>query len=103
MSLKKFHYKKGTEMCLTCKFIDEYTLNDADEGEAPVCWNGDALCSIRDISQPLSDDNRLFVSPYSVKCPKYERCTERQADYLDIYCPEEGKVVPNPNDHSKVE
>lgn len=24
MSLKRYHYDKGDELCYTCKFIDEY-------------------------------------------------------------------------------
>ena len=33
MSLKRFYFDKNIEMCRTCMFIDEYTLNVNLEGE----------------------------------------------------------------------
>lgn len=46
MSLKKFYYDKGTEICLTCKFIDEYAYNVHKDGNVPHGYDGCAECCI---------------------------------------------------------
>lgn len=38
-----------------------------------------------------------FISPCWKACSKYKRCTERQADYLDIFDPKTQSVIENPH------
>lgn len=102
MSLKRHFYDKGYELCYTCKFIDEYALNVNDEGETPHGWDGTAVCCVFNEAEKESVDNRLWVSPCWKACSKYERCTERQADYLDIFDNVSKTVIANPNDISKI-
>lgn len=102
MSLKRYHYDKGDELCYTCKFIDEYAFNVNDDGEVPHGWDGTAWCDAFDKSQPKSINNRLWISPCWKACPKYVKCTERQADYLDIYDHKTQSIINNPNDISKI-
>ena len=83
-------------------FIDEYALNVRSNGEVPHGYDGAALCSVFNDEEKGSADNRMFVSPLWCLCPKYKRCTERQADYLDIYDEVQRKIIPNPNDISKI-
>ena len=102
MSLKKYHYDKDDKLCYTCKFIDEYAFNVNDEGEVPHGWDGTAECCKFDKSKPQSNENRLFISPCWKACPKYEKCTERQANYLDIFDYKTQSIVKNPNNISKI-
>lgn len=47
----------------------------------------------------------MFIDEYTlnvndngkIPCKKYKRCTERQADYLDIFDEETKTIVTNPN------
>lgn len=103
MSLKKYYYDKFIEACYTCKFIDEYCVNVADKGEEPHGYDGTAFCCKYDHNEPEGKDNRFSVSPLWKACIKYERCTLRQAKYLDIYDPKKKKIVKNPNDISKID
>ena len=48
-------------------------------------------------------ENRLWISPCWKACCKYKRCTERQADYLDIFHALTQTIIENPNDISKIE
>lgn len=102
MSLKLGKFNGGLEICHTCMFIDEYTLNVSDEGEIPVGYDGTSICGIHNDNEEESIDNRLFVSPYWAACKKYKRCTERQAKYLDIFDTETQTIIKNPNDISKI-
>jgi len=101
MTLKRYYYDAEVENCMTCKFIDEYGCNVRPEGRAPMGYDGTAFCEKYDHEKADGPDNRWSVSPLWKKCAKYERCTERQADYLDIYV--DGEIVPNPNDISKID
>lgn len=103
MSLKKFYYNKNIEICYTCKFIDEYAMNVADDGEEPFGYDGGAWCCMFDVNEPESNDNRDFISPLWKACKKYVRCTKRQAEYLDIYDEKKQRIVKNPNDISKID
>ena len=49
-----------------------------------------------------SSDNRLFISPVWKACSKYQKCTERQSLYLDIYDRKTNSIISNPNDISKI-
>jgi len=90
-------------MCYTCMYIDEYALNVNGEGEIPHGWDGTAECCVFNDKEPESIDNRLWISPYWKACPKYKKCTERQADYFDIYDFKTQSVIKNPNYISKEE
>ena len=103
MSLKKYYYDMGYEMCHTCKFIDEYALNVNDDGEVPHGYDGIAVCCAYDEKEPESDDNMEFISPCLKACKKYVKCTKRQAEYLDIYDEKKQRIVKNPNDISKID
>lgn len=103
MSLKKYSYDKNIEMCLTCKFIDEYAFNVYDEGEVPHGYDGMAVCNAYDKNQPEDSDNMMCVSPLWKACKKYVRCTLRQAQYLDIHDLKTNKIIKNPNDISKID
>ena len=96
MSLKRLRFDKNFEICHTCMYIDEYTLNINDEGEIPSGYDGTAICCIHNDKEEESKDNRLFISPCWGACKKYKRCTERQADYLDIFDPETQLIIQNP-------
>lgn len=102
MSLKKHYYNKGVECCHTCKFIDEYALNIKDEGETPQGYDGTAVCCKYDKSKAESSENRLWISPCWNACHKYQQCTERQANYLDIFDEQSQSIIKNPNDISKI-
>ena len=102
MSLKRFAYNRNIEICYTCKFIDEYVMNVNGEGEVPHGYDGTALCCVFNNKEKESIENREFISPSWKACNKYERCTERQADYLDIFDEETQTIIPNPNDISKI-
>lgn len=103
MSLKKYYYDRGYEMCYTCKFIDEYAMNVSDDGYVPHGYDGIAFCCAYDEKEPESDDNREFISPCWKACKKYVKCTKRQAEYLDIYDYKKQRIVKNPNDISKID
>ena len=103
MSLKKFYYNKNIEICYTCKFIDEYAMNVADDGEEPFGYDGTAFCCLYDSTLPDGSDNMMCVSPLWKACKKYVRCTKRQAEYLDIYDEKKQRIVKNPNDISKID
>ena len=103
MSLKKWHYDRGDELCYTCMYIDEYVCNVAENGEVPHGYDGIAICCKYNKDKKKSNDNRFSVSPTWKACKQYRRCTERQARYLDIYDKKSDSVVPNPFDISKVE
>ena len=102
MSLKRFSYDRNHKICFTCKFIDEYVMNVHGEGEVPHGYDGTALCCVFDNTEQESSENREFISPLWKACHKYEKCTERQADYLDIFDEETQTIIPNPNDISKI-
>ena len=97
MSLKRFHFDKGHECCYTCMYIDEYAFNMSDKGEIPSGYDGMAICCKYNYKEPDSNDNRLFISPCWKICSKYKKCTERQADYLDVYNEEKQTIIKNPN------
>lgn len=102
MSLKRLYYNKDTKCCRTCMFIDEYAFNVNGEGEVPHGWDGTALCCKFNDAKPETKENRRFVSPCWEACEKYEKCTERQAEYLDIFDRVTQTIVKNPNDISKI-
>ena len=56
-----------------------------------------------DDNQKESVENRLWISPCWKAYCKYKRCTERQADYLDIFHALTQTIIENPNDISKIE
>lgn len=97
MSLKRLRFDKKIEMCHTCMFIDEYTLNVNEEGEIPCGYDGTAICCVYNDKEEESKDNRDFISPCWGACKKYKRCTERQADYLDIFDPKTQSIINNPH------
>ena len=97
MSLKRYYYDKGDELCYTCMYIDEYAFNVHGKGEVPHGWDGTALCCKYDDTEKQSAENRLFISPCWKACKKYNRCTERQADYLDVYDEATQSIIENPN------
>ena len=80
-------------------FIDEYSLNISDEGEIPCGYDGTAVCGIYDEEKDEDDDDGrgLFISPCWKACSKYKRCTERQADYLDIFDSKTNSIIKNPH------
>lgn len=102
MSLKRFYFDHKIECCYTCQFIDEYTLNVLGEGEEPHGYDGSAICDAYNPNEVESENNRMFTSPLWKPCCKYLRCTERQADYLDIYDVKTKTTIKNPNDISKI-
>ena len=102
MSLKKYYYDKGEELCYTCEFIDEYIFNVNEDGEVPHGWDGTAFCCKYNKSEEKSIDNRDYISPCWKACIKYKRCTERQAKYIDIYDFKTQSIIKNPNDISKI-
>jgi hypothetical protein len=97
MSLKRLRFDQKLEVCHTCMFIDEYAFNVNEEGETPCGYDGTAICCIHNNKEEESNDNRLFISPCWDACKKYKRCTERQADYLDVYSEEKQTIIKNPN------
>lgn len=97
MSLKRLNFDRNIECCYTCMFIDEYAFNVEVEGEIPHGYDGTAICCKHNDEQDESNDNRLFISPTWKACKKYQKCTERQADYLDIFDEETQKIIKNPN------
>ena len=102
MSLKRFYYNKDIKCCHTCMFIDEYALNVNDEGEVPHGYDGTAVCCAYNDKEPRDSENRLFISPCWKACHKYKKCTERQANYLDVFDMKTQTIVENPNDISKI-
>lgn len=78
-------------------FIDEYALNVSEEGEIPCGYDGTAVCGIYDKEKDDNDGRDWFISPCWKACSKYKRCTERQADYLDIFDIETKTIINNPN------
>lgn len=103
MSSKRYYYNKNIEMCITCKFIDEYAWNVIDDGKEPHGYDGMAECCLYNWDEEETIENRWWISPLFKPCSKYERCTERQADYLEIFDAETQSIIPNPNDISKIE
>ena len=102
MSLKRFYYDRGDELCYTCMYIDEYAFNVNDDGEVPHGWDGTAECCAFNDKEPETKDNRIWVSPCWKACPKYVKCTEKQADYIDIFDFKSQSIIKNPNDISKI-
>lgn len=102
MSPKRFHFDRGDKLCYTCKFIDEYVLNTQDDGKIPHGWDGIAVCCKYDKNEKEGAENRLWISPCWIACHKYKRCTERQANYFDIFDNTTQTIVENPNDISKI-
>lgn len=102
MSSKRNYYNKNIEMCLTCKFIDEYAWNVMDDGKEPHGYDGMAECCLCNWDEEETIENRWWISPLFKPCSKYEKCTERQADYLEIFDAETQSIIPNPNDISKI-
>lgn len=84
-------------------FIDEYAFNVHDDGEVPHGYDGMALCCKFNDKEVESAENRMFISPTWTACKKYKKCTERQADYLDIFDEVTQKIIENPNDISKIQ
>ena len=103
MSLKRLNFNENIECCYTCMYIDEYALNVRDDGEVPHGYDGTAICCVFDNKLPETIDNREFISPCWKACKKYKRCTERQADYLDIFDEATQTIIQNPHDISKIE
>lgn len=103
MTLKRLRFNENVECCHTCMYIDEYALNVNGEGDVPHGYDGTAFCCKFDIDKEETNDNREFISPVWVPCKKYKRCTERQADYKDVYDFKTQKIIENPNDISKIE
>lgn len=97
MSLKRFCFDRNIKICRTCMFIDEYAFNVNDTGKIPCGYDGTAICGIYEIGEKETSENRLIISPAWPPCKKYKRCTERQADYLDIFDEETKTIVTNPN------
>lgn len=102
MSAKKYCFDKNIENCYTCMYIDEYAFNVNSEGHIPHGYDGMAACCKFNDEEKESAENREFISPFWVQCSKYKRCTERQADYLDIFDDKTQQIIPNPNDISKI-
>lgn len=102
MSLKKAYWEKGYKCCLTCKFIDEYFMNVAPKGEVPHGYDGTAHCCVYEDNEVENKDNRDFISPLWNACSKYEKCTERQAKYLDVFDEQSQTIVSNNEDISKI-
>ena len=102
MSLKRLNFNENIECCYTCMYIDEYALNVRDDGEVPHGYDGTAICCKFNYKEKETDKNRLWVSPLWKACPKYKKCTERQADYLDIFDEVTQTIIKNPNDISKI-
>ena len=103
MTLKRDYFDRNIEICATCMFIDEYSLNVHDDGEVPHGYDGTAVCCKFDNNLKETVENRLWISPCWKACCKYKRCTERQADYLDIFHALTQTIIENPNDISKIE
>ena len=97
MSLKKYFYDNNTEKCYTCMFIDEYACNVNKDGEIPCGYDGTAVCCKYEDEQPEDIENRLWISPCWKACHKYQKCTERQANYLDIFDSRTQTIIENPN------
>lgn len=97
MSLKRLDFNNKKEICRTCMFIDEYSLNISDEGEIPCGYDGTAVCGIYDDEKDDGEGRDWFISPSWKACSKYKRCTERQADYLDIFDPKTNSIIENPH------
>lgn len=102
MSTKRNYFNHGVEICLTCKFIDEYAWNIMADGKEPHGYDGMAECCLHNWDEEETIENRCWISPLFKPCLKYERCTERQADYLDVFDAETKSIIPNPNDISKI-
>lgn len=102
MSLKRLDFDNNKENCRTCMFIDEYALNVMDEGEIPFGYDGTAVCGIYDKEKDDGGGRDWFISPCWSACSKYKRCTERQADYLDIFDSETQSIIKNPHKLSKL-
>jgi hypothetical protein len=85
--LKKYRYDKDMRICQTCKFIDEYAFD-----------NYDGMCECCKYNEDLPDtaENRWIVARNWPACGKYEKCTERQAEYLDIFDRETQTIIENP-------
>ena len=90
MTLKRLYYNKGLKLCYTCKFIDEYMFNVNDDGKVPHGHDGMAFCG-------KYNDNNMIISPLWYACGNYEKCTENQADYIDIYDFKTETIIKNPN------
>lgn len=103
MSLKKHFYNRGIKTCRTCKFIDEYAFNVSDKGKVPHGYDSSALCGLFNEVEEETKENHRIVSPCWPACQKYERCSEAQALYKEIYDIKTQTVIPNPNDISKIE
>lgn len=103
MSLKRLYFDQNIECCRTCMFIDEYALDVNDDGTEPHGYDGTAICCLFEHDKPETNENRLFISPVWSPCKKYKRCTERQADYLDVFDPKSKTIIENPYDTSKIE
>ncbi len=102
MSLKKICFEKNIKVCITCMYIDEYAFNVSEEGEVPHGYDGTAFCCLFNDEEPETSENRAFISPSWKACSKYQRCTERQADYLDVFDSETKSIIENTNDISKI-
>ena len=74
-----------------------------DDGKEPHGYDGTAECCLHNWNEKETTENRCWISPLFKPCSKYERCTERQADYFDIFDVETQSIIPNPNDISKIE
>jgi uncharacterized cysteine cluster protein YcgN (CxxCxxCC family) len=102
MTLKKYYFDKGIELCLTCKFIDEYSLNVMGDRKVPHGYDGTSECCLFNLNEEETSENRWYISPLWKPCSKYEKCTEQQADYLEIFDTETQSIIPNLNNISKI-
>ena len=97
MSLKRLDFDNNKKICRTCMFIDEYALNVMGDGKIPHGYDGTAVCGIYDEEKDDGESRGCFISPCWEACSKYKRCTERQADYLDIFDSESQSIIKNPH------
>lgn len=97
MSLKRLNFDRNVECCYTCMYIDEYAFNVNDDGEIPHGYDGMALCCVFDENEEETNENREYISPCWKACKKYKKCTERQAEYLDIFDEQTQTIIENPN------
>lgn len=97
MSLKRLNFDRNVECCYTCMYIDEYAFNVNGDGEIPHGYDGMALCCVFDENEEETDENREYISPCWRACKKYKKCTERQAEYLDIFDEQTQTIIKNPN------
>lgn len=102
MAAKKYYWNKNIKICLTCMFINEYAWNVMDKGKVPHGYDGAAECGLFNWDEKETSENRWDIHPLWKPCSKYKKCTEQQADYLEIFDIDTQSIIPNPNDISKI-